>query len=70
MRIVQEVKFQLQLLLYNEVSVLKPDQQEYEYLNSQPPNRIALRPERCGLRAIPPNRCVTECISDGANTDE
>jgi aldoxime dehydratase len=36
MRIVQELKFQVQLRLYHEVSVLKPDQQEYEYLNCHP----------------------------------
>jgi aldoxime dehydratase len=33
MRIVQELNFQVQLRLYHEVSVLKPDQQEYEYVN-------------------------------------
>src|SRR5882757_2902381 len=36
MRIVQELKFQLQLRLYHEVSVLKPDRQEYEYVNCHP----------------------------------
>jgi aldoxime dehydratase len=36
MRIVQELNFQVQLRLYHEVSVLKPDQQDYEYLNCHP----------------------------------
>jgi aldoxime dehydratase len=33
MRIVQELQFQLKLRVYHEVSVLKPDEQEYEYIN-------------------------------------
>jgi len=36
MRIVQEMQFQLKLRLYHEVSVLKPDEQEYEYINCHP----------------------------------
>lgn len=36
MRIVQELNFQLQLRLYHEVSVLKPEEQEYEYINCHP----------------------------------
>jgi len=36
MRIVQELNFELQLRLFHEVSVLKPDQQEYEYINCHP----------------------------------
>jgi aldoxime dehydratase len=36
MRIVQELNFQLQLRLYHEVSVLQPDQQQYEYVNCHP----------------------------------
>lgn len=33
MRIVQELQFQLKLRVYHEVTVLKPDEQEYEYIN-------------------------------------
>ena len=33
MRIVQELNFQLKLRVYHEVSVLKPDEQDYEYIN-------------------------------------
>jgi aldoxime dehydratase len=33
MRSVQELHFQLKLRVYHEVSVLKPDEQEYEYIN-------------------------------------
>ena len=33
MRIVQEMNFQLKLRVYHEVSVLKPDEQDYEYIN-------------------------------------
>ncbi|MEJ7686971.1 MAG: phenylacetaldoxime dehydratase family protein [Variovorax sp.] len=36
MRIVQELEFQLKLRVYHEVSVLKPDEQEYEYINCHP----------------------------------
>jgi aldoxime dehydratase len=36
MRIVQELQFQLKLRVYHEVSVLKPDEQEYEYVNCHP----------------------------------
>lgn len=36
MRIVQELQFQLKLRVYHEVSVLKPDEQEYEYINCHP----------------------------------
>jgi aldoxime dehydratase len=36
MRIVQELSFQVQLRLYHEVSVLKPEQQDYEYVNCHP----------------------------------
>lgn len=33
MRIVQELNFQLKLRVYHEVSILKPDEQDYEYIN-------------------------------------
>ncbi len=33
MRIVQELQFQLKLHVYHEVAVLKPDEQDYEYIN-------------------------------------
>lgn len=36
MRIVQELQFQLKLRVYHEVCVLKPDEQEYEYINCHP----------------------------------
>jgi aldoxime dehydratase len=36
MRIVQELQFQLKLRVYHEVSVLQPDEQDYEYLNCHP----------------------------------
>ena len=36
MRMVQELEFQLDLRLYHEVSVLAPDQQDYEYINCHP----------------------------------
>ena len=36
MRIVQELQFQLKLRVYHEVSVLKPDEQDYEYINCHP----------------------------------
>ena len=36
MRIVQELQFKLDLRLYHEVSVLGPEEQEYEYINCHP----------------------------------
>ncbi|MBT2324400.1 phenylacetaldoxime dehydratase family protein [Variovorax paradoxus] len=36
MRIVQELQFQLKLRVYHEVAVLKPDEQEYEYIHCHP----------------------------------
>jgi aldoxime dehydratase len=36
MRIVQELEFRLKLRLYHEVSVLKADEQAYEYINCHP----------------------------------
>lgn len=36
MRYVQALNFQLQLRVYHEVSVLKPDEQRYEYINCHP----------------------------------
>ena len=36
MRIVQELNFQLDLRLYHEVSVLKPEEQHFEYINCHP----------------------------------
>jgi aldoxime dehydratase len=36
MRIVQELNFQLDLRLYHEVSVLKPEEQQFEYINCHP----------------------------------
>jgi aldoxime dehydratase len=36
MRIVQELQFQLKLRVYHEVTVLKPDEQDYEYINCHP----------------------------------
>jgi aldoxime dehydratase len=40
MRIVQELNFQLKLRVYHEVSVLKPDEQDYEYINCHPKTGI------------------------------
>jgi aldoxime dehydratase len=36
MRYVQALNFQLQLRVYHEVSVLKTDEQRYEYINCHP----------------------------------
>lgn len=36
MRIVQELQFQIKLRIYHEVSVLKADEQDYEYIYCPP----------------------------------
>ncbi len=36
MRLCQELNFELQLRVYHEVSVLKMDEQSYEYINCHP----------------------------------